>query len=85
MCRDAFIALPGGYGTADEFFEMLTWSQIKIHSKPIGLLNVAGFFDPLLQWVDRAVQEGFIKATHRPLLRVADEAGALLDQLPLAA
>src|SRR5205807_1525094 len=52
---DAFAALPGGYGTADEFFEMVTWAQLHIHNKPIGLLNTAGFFGPLLAWIDRAV------------------------------
>ena len=52
---DAFAALPGGYGTADELFEILTWAQLGLHAKPIGLLNVAGFFDPLLAWVDHCV------------------------------
>ena len=70
---DAFLALPGGYGTADEFFEMLTWAQLKIHHKPIGLLNVAGFFDPLLAWIERAVQDGFLKPKHRELLIVGNE------------
>ena len=78
---DAFLALPGGFGTADELFEMLTWRQIKIHSKPIGLLNVAGFFDPLLSWIDRAVEDGFIKASHRRLMHVAENAAELLDKL----
>ena len=78
---DAFLALPGGFGTADELFEMLTWRQIKIHSKPIGLLNVAGFFDPLLAWIDRAVEDGFIKASHRQLMHVAENAADLLDKL----
>ena len=54
---DAFLALPGAYGTADETFEMLTWNQLKIHSKPVGLLNVAGFFDSLLAWIDRRVEQ----------------------------
>src|SRR5262245_8842875 len=49
---DAFVALPGGYGTGDELFEILTWAQLGIHSKPIGLLNVAGYFDPMLAWLD---------------------------------
>src|SRR5438105_253290 len=57
----AFAGLPGGYGTADEFFEILTWAQLGIHHKPIGLLNTAGFFDPLLAWIDRAVADGFIR------------------------
>jgi hypothetical protein len=58
---DAFIALPGAYGTLDEFFEILTWAQIRIHAKPAGLLNVDGFYDPLLEFLDRAVVEGFLK------------------------
>jgi len=78
---DAFIALPGGFGTADELFEMLTWTQLKIHHKPIGLLNVAGFFDPLLAWLDRAVAEGFIKPRHRQIVRTAETADELLDLL----
>ncbi|HMC66795.1 MAG TPA: TIGR00730 family Rossman fold protein [Gemmataceae bacterium] len=78
---DAFIALPGGFGTADELFEILTWSQLGLHSKPIGLLNVSGFFDPLLAWLDRTVQEGFLKAKHRRLLLVADDPERLLDLL----
>lgn len=78
---DAFIALPGGFGTADELFEILTWSQLGLHSKPIGLLNIAGFFDPLLAWLDRTVQEGFLKAKHRRLLLVADDPERLLDLL----
>jgi hypothetical protein len=78
---DAFAALPGGYGTADEFFEMLTWAQLGIHSKPIGLLNTAGFFDPLLAWVDHTVREGFLKERHRLLLRVAAEPEELLNGL----
>lgn len=57
---DAFLALPGGFGTADECFEILTWAQLGFHSRPIGLLNVAGFFDALLAWLDHCVQEGFL-------------------------
>src|SRR5262245_11068027 len=70
---DGFAALPGGSGTLDEWFEILTWAQLGIHSKPIGLLNTAGFFDPLLAWVDRAVAEGFIKGKHRALFLVENE------------
>lgn len=81
---DGFAALPGGYGTADEFFEILTWAQLGLHAKPIGLLNTAGFFDPLLAWVDRAVEEGFLRPEHRDLLHVADQPGALLDLLQAA-
>lgn len=62
---DAFLALPGAYGTADETFEMLTWNQLKIHNKPVGLLNVAGFFDPLLAWIDRCVADDLLKPRYR--------------------
>jgi uncharacterized protein (TIGR00730 family) len=78
---DAFIALPGGYGTADEFFEILTWAQLGLHAKPIALFNVAGFFDPLRSWLDHALQEGFLKPGDRRLLLEADEPAALLDLL----
>src|SRR5262245_13028978 len=78
---DAFVALPGGFGTCEEFFEVLTWAQLGIHDKPIGLLNVAGFFDPLLAWIDGAVAEGFIRPKHRSLLLVAAEPSRLLDEL----
>lgn len=77
----AFAALPGGVGTADEFFEIVTWRQLRLHAKPIGLLNVAGFFDPLLSWLDRTVTDGFLRAEHRALLHVADEPERLLDGL----
>lgn len=80
---DGFAALPGGYGTADELFEILTWAQLKLHHKPIGLLNEAGFFDPLLAWLDRAVQDSFIKPTHRGLLIAANKPEELLDRLSL--
>src|SRR5262249_51448949 len=77
----AFAGLAGGYGTADEFFEIVTWAQLGIHHKPIGLLNTAGFFDPLLAWIDRAVAEGFIKPGQRQLIRVAEDAEGLLEHL----
>jgi uncharacterized protein (TIGR00730 family) len=78
---DGFLALPGGYGTADETFEILTWAQLGLHSKPIGMLNVEGFFDPLLAWIDRTVQEGFLRPEHRRLLVDAGDPDQLLDQL----
>jgi uncharacterized protein (TIGR00730 family) len=78
---DAFAALPGGFGTADELFEILTWAQLGLHAKPIGLLNVGGFFDPLLAWVARAVTEGFIRPEHSALLRVAGDVENLLEIL----
>jgi uncharacterized protein (TIGR00730 family) len=77
----AFVALPGGYGTLDETFEILTWAQLGIHTKPIGLLNTAGFFDPLLAWIDRAVADRFLRAEHRKLLNVATDPDKLLDAL----
>jgi uncharacterized protein (TIGR00730 family) len=78
---DAFAALPGGFGTADELFEILTWSQLGLHGKPVGLLNVAGFFDPLLSWLDRAVVDRFLRPEHRELLRVAGAPDELLAAL----
>lgn len=78
---DAFLALPGGYGTFEEFFEMLTWAQIGLHSKPIGLLNVAGYFDPLLQMVQRALEEGFIYDEHKALFICSEDIEALLEAL----
>ncbi len=77
----AFLALPGGFGTADELFEILTWAQLGLHSRPVGLLNVAGFFDPLLAWMDRTVQEGLLREQHRQLLIVGDQAERLIDAL----
>jgi hypothetical protein len=77
----AFVALPGGYGTADELFEMLTWAQLKMHHKPIGVLNTADFFDPLLAWIDRAVADGFIKPVYRRLITVENEVERLLDRI----
>ena len=68
---DAFVALPGGYGTCDELFEILTWHQIGLHAKPITLLNVNNFFDPLLTWADHMAAEGFLQEKHRNYLRVA--------------
>jgi uncharacterized protein (TIGR00730 family) len=78
---DAFVALPGGFGTADEWFEILTWAQLKLHDKPVGLLDVAGFYDPLLAWIDRAVEEGFVKREHRDKLVVDRDIDSLLDRL----
>lgn len=77
----AFVALPGGYGTCDELFEILTWAQLGIHRKPVALLNVNGFFTPLLAWLDHVVGEGLLKPRHRELLLVADTVPELLDRL----
>lgn len=78
---DAFIALPGGLGTFDELFETLTWGQIGIHEKPVGLLNVRNYFDPLLAMLLHAEREGFVFAEHREMLLTAEEPQALLDML----
>src|SRR5436305_12813716 len=78
---DGFLALPGGFGTADELFEILTWAQLGLHHKPIGLLNVAVYFDLLLAWLDQCVREGFIKEKHRGLLIDSAEVEGLLDAL----
>lgn len=76
---DGFVALPGGLGTLEELMEVWTWGQLGIHRSPIGLLNVAGYFDGLLAFMDHAVAEGFVRPTHRALLRVAETPEALLD------
>ncbi len=78
---DAFIALPGGFGTLEELFESITWGQLGIHRKPIGILNVAGYFDPLLTLIDHAIVEGFIAPLYRGLFVVADTPATLLDRL----
>ena len=78
---DGFIALPGGFGTLEEVIEVLTWAQLGLHRKPCGLLNVAGYFDPLLAWVDAAVKEGFVRPQHRQLFIVSDDASILLEKL----
>lgn len=78
---DGFIALPGGFGTLEEFCEVLTWGQLGIHQKPCGLLNVGGFFDQLVGFVARAEAEGFIRPEHRPLLLVDTAPEALLGQM----
>jgi uncharacterized protein (TIGR00730 family) len=77
---DVFAALPGGFGTADELFEILTWRQLHLHDRPIGLLNVGGFFDPLLNWLDVMVAEGFLKRGNRELLIVRSDVEELLDE-----
>jgi uncharacterized protein (TIGR00730 family) len=78
---DSFVALPGAFGTADELFEILTWAQLGLHAKPIGLLNVGGFFNGLRSWLDGCVAEGFLKPQHRALLLEAVEAETLLEKL----
>ena len=78
---DAFIALPGGFGTLDEFFEILTWSQLGIHGKPSGLLNVSGFYDSLLAMLDHAVNERFLRPAHRELVIADIDADSLVQRL----
>jgi uncharacterized protein (TIGR00730 family) len=78
---DAFIALPGGFGTLEEFFETLTWSQLGLHDKALGLLDVAGYYEPLLRFFDHAVAEGFVKKEHRDIVVVGTDPGELLSRL----
>jgi len=78
---DAFIALPGGFGTFEEFCEMITWSQLGIHRKPCGLLNVAGYYDSLLKMFDHAVAEGFLKRENRELVLASPSCRELLEQM----
>jgi uncharacterized protein (TIGR00730 family) len=78
---DGFLALPGGIGTLEEWFEAWTWSQLGIHPKPCGLLNVAGYYDPLLAFLDRMTDERFLASGHRALAVVDEEIERLLDRL----
>ncbi|MEO1251460.1 MAG: TIGR00730 family Rossman fold protein [Pseudomonadota bacterium] len=78
---DAFIALPGGVGTLEEAFEILTWSQLAIHSKPIGLLNVGGFYDGLSAFLDHLVEEAFLRPVHRAIMINDDDPDRLVDRL----
>jgi uncharacterized protein (TIGR00730 family) len=76
-----YIALPGGWGTLEELFEMTTWAQLGLHDKPVALLNVNGFYDGLVGFLDHCIEEGFIKANHRDLLLVDDDLNRLLDTM----
>lgn len=78
---DGFIALPGGLGTFEELFEIATWSQLGIHRKPLGVLNVAGYYDALTVLLDQAVQAGFVTAENRRLIAVEETPVALLEKL----
>ncbi len=78
---DGFVALPGGWGTWEEFFEVLTWAQLGLHQKPCGLLNVQGYFTPLLASVAHAIAEGFVRPEYRPMIVVSSSARELLDGL----
>ena len=78
---DGFIALPGGFGTFEEFCEILTWAQLGFHVKPMGLLNVNGFYDPLLAMFDRAVADGFLRPQNRVMALADTDIGRLLDAM----
>nr|GMD41633.1 cytokinin riboside 5'-monophosphate phosphoribohydrolase LOG7 [Ipomoea batatas] len=78
---DAFIALPGGYGTLEELLEVITWAQLGIHSKPVGLLNVEGYYNSLLSFIDKAVDEGFVSPTARRIIVSAPTAKQLVREL----
>jgi len=78
---DAFVALPGGFGTLEEFCEVLTWAQLGLHRKPSGLLNVAGYFDPLLTFFDHALAERFLRPEHRAMVLIDSDPDWLLDRL----
>jgi uncharacterized protein (TIGR00730 family) len=76
---DGFIALPGGWGTLEEFFEVLTWAQLGLHQKPCGLLNVRGFFDGLLSFIDHSIDEHFVRRENRSMVLVSASPGVLLE------
>lgn len=78
---DAFVTLPGGFGTLDELFEVATHGQLGFHHKPCGVLNVGGFFDPLLSFLDFTVEQEFVKPVHRDMLIVGSDPGPLLDRM----
>jgi hypothetical protein len=78
---DGFIALPGGYGTFEEFFEVLAWSQLGWHQKPFGLLNIAGFYSPLVQFLDHTMTEGFIRPKHRDLVLIESQPEKILQRM----
>jgi len=82
---DAFVALPGGIGTLEELFEVWTWQQLGYHDKPIGVLDVAGYYGPLMQFMDRCVEQGFLAAAQRAVPLVDDDAERLLSRLREAA
>lgn len=81
---DGFVALPGGYGTMEELFEVLTWAQLGFHPKPVGMLNTRGYYNHLLEFLDRMVEQGFLKKEHRVSLCISDEEGLLLAALRMA-
>ena len=78
---DAFVALPGGFGSFEELLEMITWAQLGIHQKPVGILNVSGYYDPLIQLFERAIEEDFIRPSNRQLFLVDQEPDRLIQTL----
>jgi len=78
---DGIIALPGGYGTLEELFEMLTWGQLGLHSKPIGILNIGGYYDALISFVNTMVEKGFLKEVNQQMILVSDDIGDLLEKM----
>ena len=78
---DAFIMMPGGFGTLDEFFEVVTWTQLGIHDKACGVMNVSGYFDPLLAWINGAVELRFVRAEHLAMMVVDDDPVQLIDEM----
>jgi uncharacterized protein (TIGR00730 family) len=80
LLADGFVALPGGLGTLEELIEILTWGQLKFHDKPCGLINVGGYFDQLLAYLDHAEEEGFLRTENRAMLLCADDAVTLINQ-----
>lgn len=80
---DAVIALPGGYGTMEELFEMLTWAQLALHKKPVGLLNTLGYYDPLVAMSEKMIEKGFLKDEYRGIMIVEDNVDTLLDKMEL--
>jgi len=80
---DGFIALPGGFGTMEELFEILTWAQLSLHKKPVGLLNINGFYDPLIQLIEKMIDEQLLKNEYRGMLLISDSIDDLLSQMNL--
>ena len=78
---DAFVALPGGYGTLEEFFEVLTWAQLGFHPKPVALMNTLGFFNPMYALLDHMVSEGFVRPQHRSMVLSADVPESLIESI----
>ncbi|TWT41744.1 LOG family protein YvdD [Phycisphaerae bacterium RAS1] len=78
---DGFIALPGGLGTFEEIFEIITWAQLGIHSKPCGILNAAGYYDKLIEFLDHAVAERLVRREHRAMIQIEQDEGVLLDRM----